>query len=207
MKQYYLIEKNHFDSITEKCATDNKIEKSKLDVLNDKKLSDENVIKIFNSLQNKESNKEIKKQMNEKKIEDLSKKADEPNWDFFINSFPMSLRNVCEELIGKLRSINDVRIDKHGYLTVKKMMKSARLEDILRIFLIKNSSIKKYEDIIKYLVEDVPNNLIINQKVMVLKEEANDSESSFKSSFGAGIKKKKRKYGVLKGVKWTHFEG
>lgn len=86
----------------------------------------------------------------------------------YSNFLPLQLRAHGDKIIELFSRLDTVNIDDNGIMGLTELNTSVRIEDVLKGFLIKNSSIKPIEDIMSYLAKFIPNEYILNSKVSKL---------------------------------------
>ena len=175
MKQYYLVEKHEFDTI----RTRNQSPKNEKErILKSKTLNKDNILKVYNKMINSELlvNNKTKKENNDN-VENVSVNAKPQNYEYFLKD--ISNKTLGSEVLDFILQIKDIKIDEYGVLTFKQQ--SARVEDILRALLVKQSTVKKISNMLEALLPHVPDKFILNKKAMTIKKENGESEEEFKT--------------------------
>jgi len=86
-----------------------------------------------------------------------------------INTLPENFREMGKQLFDELSKIEGLSIDKYGMLSLEGFTQNARLEDLLRGFLVKKARVDHIKPFVNGLLPYVPDHLIRNDKVSVLK--------------------------------------
>ena len=168
MKEFYLVPSNEF---VKSCEL-NKVseDKEKLEVLQNKNLTNESILSLFDSLINKKQDKTIKKDKEVEKMEidkTAVKKEEENEYKIFAKLLPSKLHELALELIDVISKIPNVTIDKQGLMTFENE-KSYRIEDVLKTFLVKNVGIQRFKKLLRAFLPHIEEKFIINPRLHTL---------------------------------------
>lgn len=130
----------------------------------------------------------------------LPEKRESEDYNIFLSFLPLNLRGRGKDLIENLIRMEGVSLDRYGILRVKELDQSIRIEDVLRMVLVRNASIKNNTSIAEFIIKHIPRNLILNKKVTDVKIE--EQEGSGINKFHQSPCKPKRTFNLNKWIQY-----
>ena len=83
----------------------------------------------------------------------------------FSENTPMEIRSDGIELINSLYEKNIITIDENGNLRLPNSEEKIPLDNFLRSVFVPNTAIKKYVDFLRHVVHNIPEKIILNDKL------------------------------------------
>lgn len=166
MKEYYLVPIKDFNEMQSKCIdtkTDTVVEKLHD---NNKNLPPNLILDLVQNIKNLSPKIIEPKQHVEETKQEIIKDENEK----YLQFIPFELRGVAKLLIDKLLSMKNISIDNYGLVTVANSGKSMRFDELLLSFLIKNKGVRENKTFIQLIIDEIPDEMIKNKRVLKLKE-------------------------------------
>jgi hypothetical protein len=167
MKEYYLVPTKEYNNLIAGCNDKNSSKIKETKFLESDKLSPEILLTLYDKIKNDNiAMNNINTMEENDKIPEIKQ---ENGIESLLLMLKSDIRQAGRHIIESLLQNDDVQLDNYGLLHIKNADRSIRIEDLLRMILIKGSSIKKYEDVLKNIISLVPDIYISNKKLLEFK--------------------------------------
>jgi len=121
-----------------------------------------------------------------------NEQKEEGDIEMIIEILPKFIRLKARELFNHLIKTKVINLNKFGMISIRGTNKTIRLEDLLRVILIKNARVEHIKHLLFHLLPKIPNEFIRNEKVLLLKTKGSGSI-------------RKRNYDVLSTIGWMRI--
>lgn len=171
MKEYFIVPIKDYVDLKSTCIGNTQQSSDKKDILTQESLPPELKLDILRSIDNFKQREPVTK----KEPPPTKKEKKEFNFDDFVNFIPLNLQQGAREILHHVLETDGVALNPNGVVYFDKSSRQIRVEDLLGSILIKNAPTKHIKDILLLVVKSIPDKLIVNKRVLKLKDPLNDT--------------------------------